>query len=73
VAPAAETKRGIIPHLKENDMLLALILWLGPPAIIFCIVMAIRETRYRRTESVPPWLISNISKMNTSDRKWGLK
>ena len=54
-------------------MLLTLMLWLGPPCILFCIIMGIRGTRIKRIDTVPPWLISNISKMNGNDRKWNLK
>jgi hypothetical protein len=45
--------------------------WLGPIAVAICLVVAWRETKFRRTP--PPWLINSIMNMNGSDRKWGVK
>jgi len=53
------------------DMLLVLILWIAPPTIIFCAIMAIRETRINRRPKVPTAFIASMMDVNGPDRKWG--
>ena len=54
-------------------MLLELMLYLGPLAIIICVVMAIRGTRVKKIEDCPTWLKTSVMNMNGSDRLWNLR
>jgi hypothetical protein len=58
-------------------MLLELMLYLGPLAIIICVVMAIRGTRINRQDKEIPidlmGLANSMKNMTNSERKWGLK
>ena len=58
-------------------MLLELMLYLGPLAIIICVVMAIRGTRINRQDKEIPidlmGLANSMHNMTNSERKWNLK
>lgn len=47
--------------------------WIAPVFIIICVIMALKGTKTKRVDDCPPWLISNISKMNGPERKWNIK
>ena len=59
------------------EMLLESMLYLGPLAIIICVVMAIRGTRINRQDKEIPislmGLANSMHNMTNSERKWGLK
>ena len=58
-------------------MLLELMLYLGPLAIIICVVMAIRGTRINRQDKEISidlmGLANSMHNMTNSERKWNLK
>jgi hypothetical protein len=58
-------------------MLMTLMLWIGPPAILFCLVMALRATRINgRTKDIPKdlyGLANSMMDMTGTERKWNLK
>ena len=58
-------------------MLLELMLYLGPLAIIICVVMAIRGTRINRQDKEIPidlmGLANSMKNMTNSERKWNLR
>ena len=59
------------------EMLLESMLYLGPIAIVICVVMAIRGTRINRQDKEIPidlmGLANSMKNMTNSERKWGLK
>ena len=59
------------------SIIIAVILVIGPVAIIYCVVKAIKHTivirQAKRREEAPPWLINSIMNANGPDRKWGIK
>ena len=58
-------------------MLLELMLYLGPLAIIICVVMAIRGTRINRQDKEIPidlmGLANSMKNMTNSERKWNIR
>ena len=58
-------------------MLLELMLYLGPLAIIICVVMAIRGTRINRQDKEISidlmGLANSMHNMTNSERKWNLR
>ena len=58
-------------------MLLESMLYLGPLAIIICVVMAIRGTRINRQDKEIPidlmGLANSMKNMTNSERKWSLR
>ena len=58
-------------------MLLESMLYLGPLAIIICVVMAIRGTRINRQDKEVPidlmGLANSMHNMTNSERKWNLR
>ena len=59
------------------EMLLELMLYLAPIAIVICVVMAIRGTRINRQDKEVPiglmGLANSMKNMTNSERKWNLK
>ncbi len=55
------------------EMLLKLMLYIGPVAIVICVIMALKGTRARQIEDCPPWLVNSIMDANGPERKWNLK
>ena len=58
-------------------MLLELMLYLGPIAIVICVVMAIRGTRINRQDKEISidlmGLANSMHNMTNSERKWNLR
>ena len=59
------------------EMLLTLMLYIGPVAIVICVVMAIRGTRINRQDKEVPidlmGLANSMHNMTNSERKWNLR
>ena len=59
------------------EMLLELMLYLAPIAIVICVVMAIRGTRINRQDKEIPislmGLANSMKNMTNSERKWNLR
>ena len=55
------------------EMLLKLMLYIGPVAVLVCVIMALKGTRARRIDDCPTWLKTSTMNMNGPDREWGLK
>ena len=55
------------------EILLTLMVYTGPVAILVCVIAALKGTRARRIDDCPTWLKTSIMNTNGPDRKWGLK
>lgn len=69
-------------HNKKGEMkmelLMKLMIFLGPAAVIFCVLMALKGTRVWRKDDRPipkelMGLANSMHRMTNSERKWGLK
>jgi len=54
------------------DILLNLMLYLGPVAVCVCIIAALRGTKARRIDDCPTWLKTSAMNMNGPLRQWRL-
>lgn len=57
------------------EMLMELMLYLGPVAVIICAICAVRGTRIRRDRDIPVDLLgiaNSVMDTTNTERKWGL-
>ena len=62
----------------KMELLMKLMIFLGPAAVVFCVLMALKETKVRRGEDKPIprdllGLANSMHQMTDSERPWGLK
>ena len=59
------------------EILLTLMLWIGPPAVLVCGMIALRGTRINRQDKEVPidlmGLANSMHNMTNSERKWNLR
>jgi len=55
------------------EILMTLMLYIGPPAVLVCVIMALKGTRARQIEDCPPWLVNSIMGANGPERRYNLK
>jgi len=59
------------------EILMQLMVYIGPAAIVFCVLKALRSTRIVKKENpIPPHLIgmaNSVGDMTGTERKWNLK
>lgn len=59
------------------EILMKLMIYLGPAAIVFCVLKALRSTRIvKKDKPIPPHLIgmaNSIGNMTGTEKRWNLK
>jgi hypothetical protein len=62
----------------KMELLMKLMIFLGPAAVVFCVLRALKGTRVRREDDEPIpkdllGLANSMHQMTNSERPWGLK
>jgi len=62
----------------KMELLMKLMIFLGPVAVTFCVFLALKGTRVRRKDDKPIpreliGLANSMHQMTNSERPWGLK